>query len=176
MMNERMGWDEYFLTIADLVAKRSTCTRRKVGAVIVRDHQVISTGYNGVPHGVEHCNTAGCLREQMGVPSGEKHELCRGVHAEQNAIIKAAKNGTRIEGAQIYCTTQPCFICAKMIVNAGITDVFCCERYNDPQTIALFESTGILIWWFRGNSGLKSSWKDMKIFVNGVKRKFGAYE
>src|SRR5512136_2014667 len=119
----RPSWDEYFMEITRLVARRSTCLRRQVGAVLVKDKNILATGYNGAPSGVAHCLDAGCLREQLGIPSGERHELCRGLHAEQNAIIQAAFHGIRIQGATIYCTNQPCVICTKMIINAGIKEV-----------------------------------------------------
>lgn len=128
----RLSWDEYFMQIAHLVAKRSTCLRRQVGAVVVRDKRILSTGYNGAPRGLPHCIEVGCLREKMGVPSGRMQELCRGLHAEQNAIIQAALFGVSIENSQIYSVTQPCVVCAKMIINAGIKRVIFDESYPDP--------------------------------------------
>ena len=123
-MNRRPSWDEYFMDMAVLTAKRSTCLRRQVGAVIVKDKHIIATGYNGAPRGVPHCDEkGGCLRQQLNVPSGERHELCRALHAEQNAIIQAATLGQSIEGGTIYVTNQPCVICAKMIINAGISRI-----------------------------------------------------
>ena len=127
----RPSWDEYFMEITRLVARRSTCLRRQVGAVLVKDKNILATGYNGAPSGVAHCLDVGCLREKMNIPSGERHELCRGLHAEQNAIIQAAKHGTNIDGATLYCTTMPCIICTKMIINAGITKVIYGEGYAD---------------------------------------------
>lgn len=121
------------MSIAELAATRSTCIRRKVGAVLVKNRRVISTGYNGAPEGHQHCQEIGCLREQLNVPSGEKHELCRGVHAEQNAIIQAAVHGVSVSGAYLYCTSKPCSICAKMIVNAGILNVVYRDDYNDKM-------------------------------------------
>jgi dCMP deaminase len=115
----RPTWEEYFMDITHLVAKRSTCLRRQVGAVLVRDKKILATGYNGAPSGLEHCLEVGCLREKLGIPSGERHELCRGLHAEQNAIIQAAYHGVGIRGATLYCTNHPCIICSKMIINAG---------------------------------------------------------
>ena len=120
---DRPSWDTYFMDITSLVAKRTTCTRRAVGAIIVKDRQVLATGYNGAPSGVRHCAEVGCLRKRLNVPSGERHELCRGIHAEQNAIIQAAAHGVSIRGAVLYCTTMPCSICAKMIINAGISKI-----------------------------------------------------
>ena len=116
----RPSWSEYFLEMAALVAKRSTCLRRQVGAVAVKDGRIIATGYNGAPVDFKHCQETGCLREQQGVPSGQRHELCRAVHAEQNMIIQAATHGVSISGAYVYCTTTPCIICAKMLINCKI--------------------------------------------------------
>jgi len=127
----RPTWDEYFMEITHLVARRSTCLRRQVGAVLVKDKNILATGYNGAPSGIAHCLDVGCLREKLGIPSGERHELCRGLHAEQNAIIQAAKHGTNIDGATLYCTTMPCIICTKMIINAGIRKVIYGEGYAD---------------------------------------------
>lgn len=142
---KRPSWDEYFMEMAEVVRKRSTCLRRAVGAVIVRDNRIMATGYNGVPVGIEHCETRGCLREQRNVPSGERHELCRGLHAEQNAIIQAAHLGQSIAGGTLYCTTQPCIICAKMIINAGIRRVVIKESYPDELSEAMFSEAGITI-------------------------------
>ena len=127
----RPSWNTYFMDITKLVAKRSTCLRRAVGAVVVKDRRILSTGYNGAPVNVTHCIDAGCLREKLNVPSGEKHELCRGIHAEQNAIIQAAYHGVSIKGATLYCTNLPCSICAKMIINAGIKNIYYIEGYAD---------------------------------------------
>ena len=122
------------MSIADLAASRSTCTRRKVGAVLVKNRRVISTGYNGAPAGHQHCQDIGCLREQLNVSSGEKHELCRGVHAEQNVIINAAFHGIQIMFSTLYCTVKPCSICAKMIANAGILKVVYRDEYDDKMS------------------------------------------
>ena len=127
---QRPSWDEYFMGITELVAQRSTCLRRHVGAVLVRDKRIITTGYNGAPVNIKHCLDAGCLREQMGIPSGERHELCRGLHAEQNAIIQAAIQGVNIQGATLYCTNMPCSICTKMLINAGIVKIFYREYFT----------------------------------------------
>lgn len=132
-MKQRPTWDEYFMEIAGLVAQRSTCQRRNVGAVLVRDRRILASGYNGAPSGMEHCTLQGCLREQMDIPSGERYELCRSVHAEQNAIIQAAKHGISIEGATLYCTHAPCLICAKMLVQAGIRKAFYLEGHEDSR-------------------------------------------
>jgi dCMP deaminase len=127
----RPSWDEYFMQIARVVATRSTCLRRHVGAVLVKDKRILTTGYNGAPRGLPHCLEVGCLREQLGIPSGERQELCRGLHAEQNAIIQAAYYGVSIEGATLYCTHQPCITCAKMLINAGIKRIIFEEPYPD---------------------------------------------
>jgi dCMP deaminase len=143
---ERPSWDEYFMGIAKLTSERSTCLRRKVGAVIVRDKQVIATGYNGAPKGIAHCDEkGGCLREKLCVPSGERHELCRALHAEQNAIIQAATSGQSIEGATIYITHQPCVICAKMIINAGIRKIVVNEGYPDEFAVEILDEAGLKI-------------------------------
>jgi len=128
---KRPSWEEYFMDITRLVAKRSTCLRRQVGAVLVMDKRILATGYNGAPSGLAHCGQVGCLREKNRVPSGERHELCRGLHAEQNAIIQAAFHGIRIQGATLYCTNLPCSICAKMIINAGIQEIVYECGYED---------------------------------------------
>lgn len=142
-MIERPSWQEYFMQMAILASLRSTCLRRAVGAALVRDNQVISTGYNGSPKHTLHCSETGCLREQLRVPSGEKHELCRGVHAEQNVIIQAAINGSSTRGATLYCTHQPCSICARMIINAEISTVYIANRYPDALGEKLFKEAGI---------------------------------
>ncbi len=131
---ERPTWEEYFMDITRLVAKRSTCIRRRVGAVLVMDKRLLATGYNGAPSGLAHCLEVGCLREENHVPSGERHELCRGIHAEQNAIIQAAFHGVRIQGASLYCTNLPCVICTKMLINAGIKEIIYESGYADDLT------------------------------------------
>jgi len=142
-VSERPSWHQYFMGICDLVATRSTCLRRSVGAVLVKEKRILCTGYNGAPAKVPHCREVGCLREQLNVPSGEKHELCRGVHAEQNAIIQAAYHGIQVNGAILYCTNQPCSICSKMIINAGIQTVFYKNGYNDPLTLDMFANARV---------------------------------
>jgi dCMP deaminase len=131
--NPRPSWDEYFLGIAELVSSRSTCLRRKVGAVIVKDKRILSTGYNGAPSKIDHCAKTGCLREKLKIPSGERHELCRGLHGEQNAFLQAALHGTSLKDSVLYSTTQPCIICAKMIINAGIKEVVIRGDYPDAM-------------------------------------------
>ncbi|MDR3052790.1 MAG: cytidine/deoxycytidylate deaminase family protein [Coriobacteriales bacterium] len=142
-MDRRPDWDQYFMEITHLVSQRTTCRRRAVGAVIVKDKRILATGYNGVPQGIEHCLDRGCLREQLGVPSGQQHELCRGLHAEQNAIIQAAKNGINIDGSTVYVTTQPCIICAKMLINAGIQEIVFDQSYPDELTESMLAESGI---------------------------------
>jgi dCMP deaminase len=139
----RPSWEEYFMEIADLVARRSTCLRRQVGAVLVKDKHLLATGYNGAPSGISHCLEIGCLREELRVPSGERHELCRGLHAEQNAIIQAAKHGVNIDGATLYCTTAPCVICAKMLINAGIRGIVYRDGYPDDLSLRMLREAGL---------------------------------
>ena len=138
----RPAWEDYFMEIAQVVGTRSSCLRRNVGALLVKNRQILATGYNGVPRGLRHCEERGCLREELGVPSGERHELCRGLHAEQNAIIQAAYHGVSIEGAELYCTHQPCVVCAKMLVNAGIAVVYYAGDYPDALAMEVFEEAG----------------------------------
>lgn len=139
----RMPWPQYFMQITQLVAQRSTCLRRKVGAIAVKDKRILATGYNGAPAGVTDCLTKGCLRQQMGIPSGQRHEICSGLHAEQNTIIQAAIHGISLKGAEIYCTHQPCFICTKMIINCGIIAVYFADGYPDPLGEGMFREAGI---------------------------------
>ncbi|MFH0809843.1 MAG: cytidine/deoxycytidylate deaminase family protein [Pseudomonadota bacterium] len=143
LAKERPSWDQYFMSLARLLAGRSTCLRREVGAVLVRERRVLATGYNGAPSGMRHCAEVGCLREQMKVPSGERHELCRGLHAEQNVIIQAAQHGIAVRDSVIYTTSRPCSICSRMIINAGIVKIFYCDGYEDPLTDQLLEEAGI---------------------------------
>ncbi|MDD5438648.1 MAG: cytidine/deoxycytidylate deaminase family protein [Candidatus Omnitrophica bacterium] len=141
----RPSWDEYFIRIAVLVSTRSTCLRRKVGAVLVRDKKILASGYNGAPSHIAHCETTGCLREKLGVPSGERHELCRGLHAEQNAFLQAALHGSTVKGAIIYSTTQPCIICAKMIINAGIKEVVIAGAYPDKMAAEFLKEAKVKV-------------------------------
>lgn len=141
--DSRMSWDEYFMNITALVAQRSTCMRRKVGAILVRDKHIISTGYNGAPAKISHCLAVGCLREEKGIPSGQRHELCRGLHAEQNAIIQAALHGVSVDGATLYCTNMPCSICSKMLINARIESISYKEGYADSLSSSMLEEAGI---------------------------------
>lgn len=144
-ISPRPSWNAYFMGIADLVAGRATCIRRKVGAVLVKERRILCSGYNGAPAGVAHCRETGCLREQLAVPSGVKHELCRGVHAEQNVIIQAAFHGVAVAGATLYCTNQPCSICAKMLINAGIKEVYYRDGYDDPLALDMFDRAGVVL-------------------------------
>ena len=141
----RPSWHEYFLQLARQAATRSTCLRRQVGAVLVRDKRLLATGYNGAPRNTAHCLDVGCLREQMGIPSGERQELCRAIHAEQNAIIQAAVNGVAIEGATLYTTLQPCVLCAKMLINCGVTEIHYLEGYPDELSAAMLEEAGVTL-------------------------------
>jgi len=141
--SERPSWEEYFMDITHLVAKRSTCLRRQVGAILVKDKKILATGYNGAPSRLDHCLEIGCLRQKQGIPSGERHELCRGLHAEQNAIIQAAYHGVAIQGATLYCTNHPCIICSKMIINAGIEKVVYEEGYADALAETMLQESGI---------------------------------
>lgn len=142
---QRPSWDEYFMEIAHLVAKRSSCLRRSVGAVLTKNKQILSTGYNGVPSGISHCNNNGCIRTKMGIPSGERHELCRGLHAEQNAIIQAAKHGYCIDGASLFITNQACIICTKAIIAAGVVRIVYENPYNDQLALEMLSETKIEI-------------------------------
>ena len=143
---ERPTWDEYFMEMAELTAKRSTCMRRHVGAVIVKDRHAIATGYNGAPRGIMHCEErGGCIRQQLNVPSGQRHELCMALHAEQNAIIQAATLGQSIEGGTIYITHQPCAICSKMIINSGINRIVVNEGYPDDLALEFLDEAGLKV-------------------------------
>ena len=139
----RIPWDEYFMNIANLVAERSTCLRRKVGAVIVRDKHILATGYNGAPKGLDHCLDVGCLREKLGIPSGERVEICRGIHAEQNALVQAARFGIALEGGTLYCNTQPCVTCSKLLINAGIKRIVYLAPYADKLGEEMLISAGV---------------------------------
>ena len=144
----RPSWDEYFMEITRQVARRSTCLRRQVGALIVKDKQILATGYNGAPAGFDHCEQTGCLRETRHIPSGERQEICRGLHAEQNAIIQAALHGVSVAGGDLYCTHQPCITCAKMIINSGLRRVICYDAYPDPLARDFLHQAGIeLVEW-----------------------------
>jgi len=142
-MKDRPDWDSYFMEITRVVAGRSTCLRRQVGALIVKDRRMLASGYNGAPAGLKHCLDTGCLRERRGIPSGERHELCRGLHAEQNALIQAAVYGIAIAGAVYYVTHQPCVLCAKMLLNAGVKKVVYAGGYPDPLALEMFAEAAV---------------------------------
>ena len=144
-MNIRPSWDAYFMKIAEDVASRATCIRRSVGAVIVKDKRILATGYNGVPSSISHCEEETCLRTKLNILSGERHELCRGLHAEQNAIIQAALHGVSIANANIYITHQPCSICTKMLINSGIKKYIFKDPYDDPLAMEMIKEAGIEI-------------------------------
>jgi dCMP deaminase len=141
----RPDWDEYFMSLLDVIKTRSTCLRRQVAAVIVRDKKIIATGYNGAPKGVFHCEQVGCLRDQLKIPSGERHELCRGIHAEQNAIIQASVHGVSIEGSDIYITHSPCILCSKMLINAGIKRIVYQGDYPDKLALDMLDEAGVTV-------------------------------
>lgn len=145
----RPSWDEYFMEIAETIKKRSTCLRRQVGAVIVKDNRILTTGYNGVPPKMRHCDEVGCLRKELNIPSGQRHELCRALHAEQNAIVQAAKYGISIEGSTIYITNQPCIICAKLIIASGIKRIVYSGDYPDELSLSMLKESGVEIVNFR---------------------------
>ena len=140
---KRPSWNEYFMEIADVVRGRSTCIRRKVGALIVLNKRILATGYNGTVSGLTHCVDVGCLRDKMKIPSGERHELCRGLHAEQNALLFAAKSGEDMRGAVLFCTNQPCVVCAKMIIQSGIKKIIYRGNYPDKLSLDMFKEAGI---------------------------------
>ncbi|MHC1578347.1 MAG: deoxycytidylate deaminase [Dehalococcoidia bacterium] len=139
----RPSADEYFLKIAAVVAERSTCRRHHVGAVAVKDKHILATGYNGAPSGLKDCLELGCLRDELGIPSGSRQEICRGIHAEQNVIIQASLHGVSLEGSTLYCTHSPCVLCAKMLVNAKIKRFVTFGSYNDDSFVELFKAAGI---------------------------------
>jgi len=139
----RPSWDEYFLEIAVLVKSRSTCLRRQVGAVFVRDKRMLATGYNGAPSGLKHCEDVGCIREREGIPSGERHELCRGIHAEQNAMLQAAHHGVSLNDSILYVTDQPCVLCAKMLINAGVKKIIMLGGYPDELSRQMLQEADI---------------------------------
>lgn len=151
----RPSWDEYFMNMVEIVKTRSTCLRRQVGAIIVKDKRILASGYNGAPSGVRHCDEVGCLREQMHIPSGQRQELCRAIHAEQNAIAQAAVMGVSVKDATIYITTQPCVICAKMIINAGIKRIVYKGDYPDTLAMDLLREAGIEVARFDGKELIK---------------------
>ncbi|MFH1783502.1 MAG: cytidine/deoxycytidylate deaminase family protein [bacterium] len=142
---KRPSWDQYFMQIAKVIATRSTCLRRQVGSIIVKNKRIISTGYNGTLSSLEHCQKAGCLREKLHIGSGERQELCRGMHAEANALLFAASYGVDMHDAALYCTHQPCVLCAKMIIQAGIKKVVYQGKYPDDLAVKLFREAKITL-------------------------------
>ncbi len=140
---QRPPWDDYFMSITRLVAERSTCLRRKVGAILVREKRILATGYNGAPEGLQHCLDIGCLREKLEIPSGQRHELCRALHAEQNVLIQAARYGIGVVDAELYCTNLPCIICTKMLINAGIHTIYYAEGYADEMSMDMLREAGM---------------------------------
>ena len=141
----RPSWERYFMSIASQVATRSTCLRRQVGCIIVLEKRIVSTGYNGAPSGLPHCEEVGCVRETRGVASGERHELCRGLHAEQNAIIQAAMHGTAVRGGSVFCTHKPCILCTKMLINAGVRRVYYEQGYEDEMADEMAREADLLL-------------------------------
>jgi dCMP deaminase len=146
---DRPSYDEYFMEMAHVVSKRSTCLRRRVGAILVKNKHILSTGYNGAPKGMHHCSEVGCLRVNQHIPSGERHELCRGLHAEQNAIIQAAVFGVSIQGSLLYCTNTPCVVCVKMLINAGVQEIIFAGEYSDKLAKDMIKESGIKITRFK---------------------------
>ncbi len=144
-MSKRPSWDEYFMRIAREVATRATCLRRRIGAVLVLNKRLLCTGYNGPPSGLPHCEEVGCLRDQMNIPSGERHELCRGLHAEMNAFLQASRYGIRIEGATLYCTHHPCILCSKMLINTGVVRVVISDDYPDELSKQMLAAAGVTV-------------------------------
>ena len=140
---KRPDWEVYFLKMAQLASTRSTCIRRHVGAVLVKEKKILATGYNGAPSGISHCADVGCLRDEEQIPSGQRHELCRGLHAEQNAILQAAYHGVSIQGSVLFCTNFPCVICSKMLINAGIRQIFYLEGYPDSLSETMLNEAGM---------------------------------
>lgn len=141
----RPTWDEYFMNIVDLVKSRSTCLRRQVGALIVKDKRILASGYNGAPVGCKHCSEVGCIRNKLNIPSGQRHEICRATHAEQNAIAQAAYSGTSVKDSVMYVTTQPCVLCAKLAINAGITKIIFRGDYPDELSMELLQEAGVRV-------------------------------
>ncbi len=139
----RPSWDDYFMSITRLVAERSTCLRRKVGAILVKEKRILATGYNGAPQGLKHCLDIGCLRERLRIPSGQRHELCRALHAEQNVLIQAARYGIAVAGSELYCTNLPCIICTKMLINSGVHTIYYSEGYADEMSVDMLREAGM---------------------------------
>ena len=145
ILHKRPSWDEYFLEVAGLVSKRATCLRRSVGAVLVKNKKILATGYNGAPSGLKHCLDSECLREKLKIPSGQRHELCRGLHAEQNVLVQAAAYGISTKDSTLYVTNQPCIICAKMLINAGIKEIVIACGYPDKMALEFLRQAKIRV-------------------------------
>ncbi|MBD3170770.1 MAG: cytidine deaminase [candidate division Zixibacteria bacterium] len=159
------------MSMAELVSRRSTCLRRQVGAVIVKEKRLLATGYNGAPSGLPHCLDIGCMREKLKVPSGERHELCRAIHAEQNALVQAASFGVSVRGAVIYSTTYPCSLCAKMLINAGITGIIVKDGYPDKMASEMLEQAGIEVRTFKDDEkGISENYDDLLLPDEGLKK------
>lgn len=150
---DRPSWDDYFMTITRQVATRSTCLRRACGAVVVKDRRILATGYNGTPKGVSHCEDVGCLREQRGIASGANHELCRGIHAEQNAVVQAALYGVAMGDSVVYTTHQPCVLCAKILINAGVTEIVYGDAYPDTLSETMLAEAGVTLRYLGAGDG-----------------------
>lgn len=144
-MHDRPSYDQYFMEMAEVVKKRSTCMRRQVGAILVKERHILSTGYNGAPKGLQHCSEVGCIRKTRDIPSGERHELCRGLHAEQNAIIQSAVFGVSIKGSTLYCTNTPCVVCVKMLINAGVVEIIFSGDYPDDLAKQMLKESNLKI-------------------------------
>ncbi|HBR01958.1 MAG TPA: cytidine deaminase [Ruminiclostridium sp.] len=157
----RPSWDEYFMGIVELVKTRSTCLRRQVGALVVKDKRILASGYNGAPVGCNHCHELGCLREKLGIPSGQRHELCRATHAEQNAIAQAAYSGICIKDSTLYVTTQPCVLCAKLAINAGISKIIFKGDYPDELSMELLQEAGVRVIKYEGSETITN--EELKI-------------
>lgn len=142
---KRLSWDRYFLKIAKVVSERSTCLRRKVGAILVKDKQILATGYNGAPTKLKHCSVTGCLRNKLNIPSGQRPDICRGSHAEQNVLIQAALHGISTKNSTLYITHFPCFICSKMIINSGIKKIIVSKTYPDKEAVKILKQAKIKI-------------------------------
>lgn len=141
-MNKRPTWEEYFKQMAKYAATRSTCLRRQVGAIAVMGNRIIATGYNGAPPNVTHCSERGCLRQKLNIPSGERHEVCYAMHAEQNLIVQCAQNGLSMKDSTVFCTTKPCFICTKMLYSVGIKSIYWDGDYPDEMTDNFLKEVG----------------------------------
>lgn len=143
--HNRPSWDEYFLEMTQLISKRTTCLRRAVGAVAVHDKRIIATGYNGAPSGLAHCFDVGCIRKKLGIPSGQRQELCRGLHAEQNIIIQSVLHKIDLRNSVVYLTNQPCVTCAKMLISVGVKEIVIAGDYPDTLARGMLKEAGIKI-------------------------------